>query len=305
MPRLFASVPTTQPLIGVVADSGQIARLAVRSEVDFLLALGAGVYRTRGFNALAVSMPFGNVNDLAEQLIERELLPHAQGTPIIAGLLANDPTQNLDVRLQRLVRWGVFGVANYPSTTLLDGSLKQIAEEEGNDFDAELALLHDAKQHGLATVGFVCTEPDIAAAVAAARVDALILSLGLTRVLDDIHERRDQLQLAIRQLNGALQAARRVNPALPCLAFGGPITMPEDLEQLYRQSSFDGFVGGSVFARLPLETSVTATIRRFQGVAIPRGEAPQTGLGAMLGGAPVMQRLFRLVQRAAACDLNV
>src|SRR5262249_6072957 len=195
--------------------------------------------------------------------------------------------------------------------TLLDGVLRTVYEESGQTVDAEIALLAEAGRRGLATVGFVAAEAATAARLAASGIDALILTPGLTRALADIPERRDRLQHGIRQLNTALEAARRAAPRLPCLAFGGPFTTAEDVEQLYRQAPFDGFVGGSVFGRLPIESSVPAAIRRFKSIAIPSG-APvgesvdhASCLGPMLGATPVMHRLFRLIRRAAGCELNV
>ena len=297
---------TSEPLLGAIADSGQLARLAVKEGVDFLLALSAGVYRAFGVSALAACLPFRNTNDLAEEHVRDTVLPAAADTGVISGLMASDPTCPLRDRLERLRAWGVQGVTNYPTVSLLDGSIRDVFEAEGCTLDAEVALLAQARECGLSTVAFAGTEPDVAVRFATSGVNALILSPGQTRLLDDIHERRDRLQQAIRQLNLVLKAVRRTHPRLPCLVFGGPINFPEDLEQVYRQTSFNGFVGGSVFGRYPVETSVTSTIRRFKSVIIPSSSDPgATGLGPMLGTTDVMRRLFQLIQRVAACDLNV
>lgn len=293
------------PILGVVADTGQVARLAAELRVDFLLALSAGVYRNQGVSALAACLPFQNSNDVMEGLVRDRILPASGTIPVVAGLLAGDPTCSSSERLARLGSWGVSGVVNYPSLTLLDGSLRQVFEAEGCTVEAEIELLNDARRSGLATIGFVGAEVEAVARFVESGVDLLILTAGLTRVLDDIPERRDRLQQDIRRLNKALDVARRINPGLPCLVFGGPITLPEDLERVYRQSTFDGFVGGSVFGRFPIEGAVTTAIRRFQAVAIhPEGER-QAGLGPMIGTTPAMRELFRLIPRAAACDLNV
>src|SRR5262245_57284829 len=302
-PKLFQRA-RPGPLLGVVADSGQIARLAVRSEADLLFCLSAGAHRARGLSAVAAFLPFRNSNDLTEALLFEQVLPSSGNTPVVVGLMAGDPTCPLAARLDRLTRYGVFGVTNYPSVSLLDGSLRAIFEGEGCTLDAEIELLAEAKRRGLAAVGFVTAEPETVARFAATDVDALILTTGLTQRLDDVHERRDRLQHAIRRLNAALEAARRVRPDLPCLAFGGPITSAEDLELLYRQSGFDGFVGGSVFGRYPVEGGATAALRRFRSVSPGGGEGGR-GLGPMLGASAAMRGLFRLIERAATCDLNV
>jgi DNA-binding NtrC family response regulator/predicted TIM-barrel enzyme len=302
---LLSETPRSSPILGVVADSGQIARLAVEAGVDFLMALSAGVYRSHGVSALAACLPFRNSNDLTELLVRETVLPAAGATPVVAGLIASDPTCPVGERLARLGAWGVGGVVNYPSLSLLDGSLRDIFEEQGCTIEGEVALLADARRLGLKSLGFVGDDPATARRFAESGVDGLILTPGLTRLLPDIHERRDRLQQAIRRLNAALEAVRRVRPGLPCLVYGGPITQPEDLEQVYRQTTFDGFVGGSVFGRYPIESGVAAALRRFKGV-VPHPDGERSiGLGPMIGATEAMRDLFRLVRRASACDLNV
>ena len=63
--RWFArSSGDATPLIGLIADSGLLTRVAVSAGVDFLLVLSAGYYRNQGTSPLAASLPFGNSNDL-------------------------------------------------------------------------------------------------------------------------------------------------------------------------------------------------------------------------------------------------
>src|SRR5262249_31784815 len=100
--KLFRSADRTgTPIIGMVADSGQVSRVGVAAGVDFLLALSAGSYRQHGFAAPAAFLPFRNSNDVTERLLAEHVLPHAQAVPIIAGLLASDPTVPLNDRLER------------------------------------------------------------------------------------------------------------------------------------------------------------------------------------------------------------
>ena len=305
-PPLFASGRgSATTILGIVADSGQVARLAAGEGVDFLLALSAGVYRNQGVSPLAAYLPFRNSNDLTETHVRETVLPSAGATPVVAGMLASDPTCPIGERLGRLQDWGVAGVANYPTVSLLDGSFRAVFEAEGCTLAAEIAMLAEARARGLRAVGFVGDDPDSARRFAESGVDALILTPGLTRFLPDIHERRDRLQQAIRRLNAALEAVRSARPGLTCLVYGGPIALREDLEQVYRQATFDGFVGGSIFGRYPIESGVTAAIRRFKGVVPhPEGEWP-AGLGPMIGATDAMRDLFRLVRRASACDLHV
>ena len=174
------------PLFGMVADSGMLTRLGVEAGIDFLLCLSAGCFRNQGAAGLAPFLPFANVNDLTEEWLHRQVLPRAGGTAVYCGVLAGDPTAEQSERLARLKRLGVAGVVNYPSVTLLDGSFRQIFEEEGSTMTAKLELLQQARQAGLSTLGFVGPDAEAARQFAAAGLTALVLTPGLTREFEDI-----------------------------------------------------------------------------------------------------------------------
>jgi two-component system response regulator HydG len=304
MPMIF-SAGRPPSLIGAVADSGQVARLAVAAGADFLLVLSAGFFRNLGLAPQAAYLPFVNSNDLTERLVAEQIVAAASGRPVVVGLMAGDPTCPIADRLDRLGMLGVDGLINYPSAALIDGTMRDVFEANGATVEAELEMLCEAKRRGMMAVGFVGAETGLAGRYAEAGLDALILTPGTTLVLDDIREHRDRLQHAILGLIAALGEVRKVAPTLPCLVFGGPITRPEDLEQVYRQAAFDGFVGGSVFGRYPIEAAVTSAVLRFKGVAAHDEGDRQTGFGPMIGTTPAMRELFRLVRRTAASDLNV
>jgi two-component system response regulator HydG len=68
----------------------------------------------------------------------------------------------------------------------------------------------------------------------------------------------------------------------------------------------DGFVGGSVFERLPVQSIVTSTVRLFKSVRpspvqVPAGDE----FGGMIGRTPVMRELFEAIRRVAPYDVNV
>lgn len=305
LPASLPRRPTDRsPRIGVVADSGQLGRLAADNGADFLISLSAAEFRQQGVSTLSAFLPYRNSNDSATRLAIDHLLA-VGGCPVFVGLMPRDPTCDLADRLKLLRSRGVTGIVNYPSVTLIDGNLRSIYEEAGCTIEAELELLAEARDCGLQTFGFVAADPAVAQRFAATPLDGLIVSLGVTRELEDIVERRDRVDRAIRQLNEVATAIHRVCADLPCLAFGGPITTADDLEVLLRQEEYDGFVGGSVFSRLPVEKGVGAAVRRFKSVRTTRhGESP-AGLGPLIGASPAMRSLYQLIERAALYDLNV
>jgi two-component system response regulator HydG len=282
-----------------------VARYAAEAGADFLVALNAGLYRNLGTGSLASFLPYGNANDQTEALLREHILPHAGGLPTVAGVLTSDPTRPLRTLLRRLRGLGVQGIINWPAVGLVDGQFRRCLEAEGMGVEAEAALLAEARALGLVTIGYA-VEEDAVNRFVAAGVDALILAVGLTQQVDDVREKRDQLQLALGHVNRLLKVARQGERPPLCLAYGGPITAVEDLEELFRHSPVDGFVGGSVFERLPVQSIVTSTVRLFKSVRpspvqVPAGDE----FGGMIGRTPVMRELFEAIRRVAPYDVNV
>ncbi len=133
-----------------------------------------------------------------------------------------------------------------------------------------------------------------------------MLDLGLTRSVEDIHTKDDELRQAIVRLNQMLRTAANHAPGRPCLAFGGPITDAEDVEQIFHHTGIHGFAGGSVFERIPVENAVGATIRRFKSVAAgQQARTENVSFGDMIGCGPAMNQVFDLIRRVAPHDVNV
>jgi two-component system response regulator HydG len=314
LPALLASAGrAAAPILAVVAGSGQVARYAKEAGADLLMALSAGFFRNLGTGSLASFMPFANTNELTERLLREQILPRRGRTPVIAGVFASDPTTTLQATLRRFAELGVEGITNWPAVGFADGQFREMLEEEGHGVAAELELLKAARAEGLAAFGFAL-EADTARRFTEAGVDAMILDLGLTRSLDDVVQHRDQLQEAIARLQQMLAAVRATGPSTGSgqgrqplvLGFGGPVTTPEDFEQLLRQCELDGFAGGSVFERFPVQEVITSTVRRFKSVRLQAGAQPsETRLGEMIGASRAMKEVFRLIRQVAPHDVNV
>lgn len=292
-----------RPIVAVVAGSGQVARAAMDSGADLLFVLNAGRYRTLGSGSLASFLPYGNANDQTLELLA-EILPAAKSTPVIAGVWGADPTRSLAAHLAELTRLGVQGVTNWPSLGAVDGQYRRILEEEGFTPESELEMLARAREAGLATVAFVYSETDTVRFADSS--DGFILNIGLTHEVDDRHDRRDQLQVAISRLGAMQKAARSLNPAAFCLMFGGPVTTSDDFETVLTRCDIDGFAGGSVFERLPVRRAIESTVRQFKSIslrAIAAGRAADQS--PLIGQSPPMQVLRSSIERIARFDVNV
>jgi DNA-binding NtrC family response regulator/predicted TIM-barrel enzyme len=315
------------PILAVVAGSGQVARSAAESGADMLIALNAGVYRNLGQGSLPAFLPFGNANAQTLRLLREHILPVSGKLPVVAGAQCGDPRHDLDDLFSEYRALGVYGVANWPAAGFLDGHLRAALEAAGRGLQSEIDMLRRAQASGLKAFGFVFT-PQEARAFAAAGVDTLILHLGLTRQPEGVHAMRDMLQLNRAALVAMLEAAAVKPPSAqapqgrpPCLAFGGTVTEPDDLDELLRYCPLEGFAGGSVFERLPVDGILGSTVRRFKGVlvrpaaerldaasvasALATAAKKGSGMGPMLGASQAMDTLFRTIRKVAPFDVSV
>ncbi|MBE7464336.1 MAG: phosphoenolpyruvate hydrolase family protein [Planctomycetes bacterium] len=290
--------------IGVVAGSGEVARAAVHAGADYLVALSAGYFRNLGRSSIAAFMPYGNANAQTEALLREHLLPHAGACPVLAGCFGHAGDPELAAALERYKHWGVRALTLWPSVGAIDGTYRAALEADGLSLAREIEALRWAKTLGFETFPYAYTAEE-AARWAESGCDGVVLVMGLTQGIADLQEKRDRLQQAFTTLNAMHAAVRAVRPGIPCLAYGGPVTTPEDLELLFRFTNVDGFAGGSVFERLPLRDITGTTVRRFKSVAAAVGSPGEASLGPMIGRSPAMAELFQLIRRVAGYDVGV
>jgi two-component system response regulator HydG len=304
-PELYKKWKRNEPIVGIAVGSGQLACNAVENGADLLFALNAGIYRNMGIGSLAAFMPYANANDQTVELIRNHFLPTSLQVPVVAGVMGTDEVEPVKERLEKLKTIGINGIINWPAAGFIDGNLGRFLEITGINAEKELEMLKTAGKMGFSTFGFVVNS-DQAREFAASGIDALVINLGLTRKMEEIPEKRDQLQLDFLNLNRMLDAARKSGKKPLCLSWGGVITDPEDLEELLRYCKLDGFAGGSVFERLPISETMSSTIHQFKSVMLkPSREGMKTGMGKFLGKSLPMKRIFSLIKKIAPHNVNV
>lgn len=293
------------PLIFVVPGSGQVARYAIEGGAQFLMVLNAGVYRTTGVSSLCSFLPYGNANEQTDALLTSQIVPRSTGVPLVAGVMASDPTMPLEKRFDRLVELGVEGITNWPAVGLVDGSFRQILAEGGLTVEAEVEMLERAKQRGFTTFGFALNDDD-AAKMAQTCADAMVLNIGWTHESHDIHEKSDRIEHAAVKINSMLEAIWSSGADPICLFFGGAVLLPEDSSLLYQRTKVHGFGGGSSFERIPVAKVIISNVRKFRSVSKTydnKNRPPD--FGKMVGNSPPMSKMYRLIERVAPFDVNV
>jgi len=292
------------PVLAVSVGSGQIAQYAVDAGADVLLALNAGTYRGLGRGSLASLLAYGNANEQTEELLTRHILPNSGAVPVVAGVMATDPTMDLDSRLERLRRLGVTGITNWPTMGFIDGKIREAFEEDGLGVAAEFELMLKASQMGLATFAFALSVEDIQK-FAKCNVDALIINAGLTPLHFATGDRRDRLQEALTHIKQMVAAVDSAGRRPLRLIYGGPFTDVEDFSTLFRQAKVDGLAGGSVFERLPVQAITYNFIRRCKALPLVEAADGEPHRKEMVGQSAAFREMIAVIEKVAPYDANV
>ena len=265
--RLRAQVEGRSPIIGAGAGTGLSAKLAETGGADLIIIYNSGRYRMGGRGSLAGLMPFGDANEIVVDMA-REVLPVVRDTPVLAGVCGTDPFRLMEVFLDELTRIGFSGVQNFPTVGLMDGTYRIGLEETGMGYGLEVDMIRLAHERNLLTAPYVF-DPEQAADMARAGADVLVPHMGLTTGGAIGASTAKTLEECVPLIQAMHDAAKAVNPEILVLCHGGPIAEPDDARHVIEHTAgVVGFFGASSMERLPTETAITETVRRFKQVAV-------------------------------------
>ena len=260
--RFRAKRAAGQPIVGGGAGTGLSARCEEAGGIDLIVIYNSGRYRMAGRGSLAGMMPYGNANEIVCEMAH-EVLPVVKHTPVIAGVNGTDPFMIEDEFLQRLIGLGFSGVQNFPTVGLIDGTFRANLEETGMGYGLEVEMIERARAVDLLTTPYVFSEDD-ARAMTRAGADVIVCHLGLTTGGAVGAGTALTIEDCIERVDAWSSAARAIRPDVFVLCHGGPIAMPTDAQHvLDRCPECHGFYGASSMERLPVETALTETTRRF------------------------------------------
>ncbi len=240
-------------LIGAAVGSGLTAKFARMAGIDMILALSAGRFRQAGLGSLASYLGYGNSNALVEEFATPEILPMAGEIPVFFGLFASDPTIELSTYIPHLRELGFAGVVNYPTLSLVDGKFRMALEEEGTSYSREVEAIRLARKNGMLTLAFA-SNPDEARAMVKAGAHILCAHLGLTRGGFIGRGRGISISRGVDIARGIFTACEEHEVIR--MIYSGPAATPEAMRYLYAHTACQGYIGGSVFDRIPSENAI-------------------------------------------------
>jgi predicted TIM-barrel enzyme len=265
--RLRRTAGEGRLIVGAGAGTGLTAKCAEAGGADLIVIYNSGRYRMAGRGSLAGMLPYGDANAIVLDMA-REVLPVVATTPVLAGVCGTDPFRQMPVFLAELVRLGFAGVQNFPTVGLIDGTFRQGLEETGMGFDLEVDMIAEAARMGLLTTAYAFT-PEEGRAMAGAGADVVVAHMGLTTKGAIGARTALSLDACVERIGEIRDAVRGTGRDALVFCHGGPIAEPEDVGYvLERTPGIAGFFGASSIERLPTETAITATVRRFKALPL-------------------------------------
>jgi predicted TIM-barrel enzyme len=254
-----------EPIVGGGAGTGLSAKCEEAGGIDLIVIYNSGRYRMAGRGSLAGLLAYGNANEIVLEMA-REVLPVVKRTPVLAGVNGTDPFLLLDPFLKRLVELGFSGVQNFPTVGLIDGTFRANLEETGMGYALEVGMIAAAHRLGLLTTPYVFSEEE-ARQMTRAGADIVVCHMGLTTGGTIGAETALKLADCVGLIDAWAKAARAVREDVIVLCHGGPIATPEDAAFVLRACrACHGFYGASSMERLPTETALVETVRKFKEI---------------------------------------
>jgi len=270
--NMYSKISKGEPIIGVGAGVGIIAKVAELAGADLIIIYNSGRYRMAGFGSLAGLMPYGDAHQVLLELAP-EVLSVVKYTPVLAGVTGTHPFYQ-GYRMKRfllqLKDMGFSGVQNFPTVGLIDKNslFRRNLEETGMGYDKEVEMVKMARELDMLTTPYVFDEEDIVNMLKAG-ADILVLHFGLTAKGTIGARTTISLEEAAKKAQEWSELARSHKPDVIVLVHGGPVADLGDWRYIAeRVRGVHGFFGATTFERLPTEKAVAEQIRAFKATHI-------------------------------------
>ena len=265
MQKFNQMVQRREPIIGGGAGTGISAKCEEAAGIDLIVIYNSGRYRMAGRASSAGLLAYGNANDIVVEMAG-EVLPVCKTTPVIAGVNGTDPFVLMPSFLRKLKDIGFSGVQNFPTVGIIDGDFRRSLEETGINYSTEIDMIAQAHELDLLTTPYVFSA-DEAVAMTEAGADFIVPHMGVTTGGTIGATTAKSLDQSVRLIDEWAEAARKVRKDVIVIAHGGPISSPEDVAYVLKNSHHcNGFYGASSMERLPTEIAIKSHVELYKRV---------------------------------------
>ncbi|MCM8534046.1 MAG: phosphoenolpyruvate hydrolase family protein [Lentisphaeraceae bacterium] len=268
--RLNDTLSKGEPIIVGGAGTGISAKFIEKGGADLIIIYASGKFRMSGHGSIAGMMAYGDANQIAMELGEYEVLPVVEEIPVICGVHASDPRRRMWHWLPQVKDMGFSGINNFPTHSIIDGNFRQSLEETGMGVQKEVDCVALARKMDMFTITYVAT-PEEAKKMAEAGADAIIAHVGCTVGGSiGVTGASCSLDVAAKQTQDIIDAAKTVRNDIIYLSHGGPILTPEDAAYINEKTDTVGFVGASSIERIAVEKAITNLTREFKSIPVKK-----------------------------------
>ena len=260
-------------MLTVAVGNGISAKCCIEGKADLLTAMNAGRIRQMAQSAFAAFFSYMEANRMCIDFGSREIIPVADGFPVLCGVCMQDPCIHLYEHFRNIKEYGFSGVINYPTFGFANGRFGRALANSGLGYDREIEGIRIASALDMFTMAYVFDEYQ-ALAMADAGADAIILHFGIVGGGTVGASEVISLEKSLKMAKDVMDAVYRFNPEVIRLVAGGPIQTPLDAMPFYENTRTQGLMAGSIVERIPVERAITNTTRAFKS----RGDFSQKNI---------------------------
>ncbi len=264
--RFRAEIEAHRPLFVASCGTGMVAKFLEKGGCDM-----AGVYnsvklRAGGAGSMMGMWPVSDANGLMFEYATREILPVVKEMPIMAGVNANDPTRDMPLFLDELMRVGIIAVNNFPTVGLVDGNFRTVLEQTGITFENEIQMLKTGKQKGMLVVAQAFNKEETERIVQGCDPDVFIFHAGTTIGGSIGYKHPDTIEETARRTQENFEIARSISPNIILLTHGATLSDPASGQRILELTTGHGLQTGSATERIPLEDAIFKVASAFKGL---------------------------------------
>ncbi len=268
--RLKKKLASGYAIVAAGAGTGISAKFEEEGGADLILVFNSGRYRMHGLGSLSGWMAYGDANAITLEMGERQILPIVKEVPVICSVNGTDPTRVMPVFLRKIKEAGFSGINNFPTIGMINGNFRVALEETGMSYEKEVQVISLAHDMDFFTTAYAFNVEE-AVKMAKAGCDCLLAHMGLTVGGAIGAVSTMSLEEAGKRTKEMAEAAKDINPEILVLCHGGPISSPEDVEEILKRAPIHGFVGASSMERIPVEKGIRETTAGFTAIKLPQG----------------------------------
>jgi len=263
--RLNKKRKAKKPIIIGAGGVGLIAKAADKAGIDIIMSYCTGPVRMNGNAGQLGYMYYVDCNGVSIEM-GHKIIDRVQNTPMVAGIGVGDPYRDIDWLIDELMDIGFSGITNVPTLGGHSGALRKSMEAAGIGFNGEVKLIEKCHKKDIFTISYAFDEEQIRSMVQAGS-DIVCPHVGVTQ---DREFQFDTLTVeqAAEKINRLYEIAVQENPEVIVACHGGPFANPESVQQGFRLTKADAFVGASTVERIPTEEAIYRTIEEFSALTL-------------------------------------